>query len=776
MTAPRQLRSDLVVSLLPDGEGCRVLDPLTDESYELGPVERFLFEQLRGAYSTQQVAERCNARFGTAHTAADIEGFIGLLANWGFLVPEPDEAEVLEAAPEDEAPSPPRAAADDTSAIDYRQPNRWHLFEPAAALDAWLRALSHGRFLVWLTPLVLVLGVLTVIFNYRAFMADLTLASDRFGLLGRLAIAAFTVNIISQWTRGLVARHFGLATPSFGLLLLFGLMPRFNMQILPSGGMSRAAKMWLAATSSLVRFWMFGLTTLLWAVTRSSGSSLASVAIEVGQLSLVSLLFVGNPLWRGGDGATFLSAWLDQPNIQKRWTSALKDYFVRQPAVVARYRKRSLWLGLLGLAVLGLFTFALGYFAFKIFTFLEATYSGAGVVLFLALAGYIAYNVRRQSVAREEKALAKKAEMGRGGRPAGASGTAQLGGQRSVKKDEPRRVPWLRYLLLIGLLICLFLPYRYETGGSAEVLPNARATITAEMDGTLEAIHFNGGEQVEAGTVIAQIADYRQASELKQLEANVAAKKFEIERYLTTPSKESIRLSEQQVESARMQSEYSDAAFVRQEQLAAQGFVSAQAVEDSRNTAVRDRQKRIEAEAALVSLKAQINPNQIAELEAEVVKLQHEADLYKEQLRRTRMKSPIAGRIITKDLKFQLNAFLEAGKVFAEVEDTRTVLLRIAVPEADVGELVVGAPLTAKVWAYPDRNFKGQVSEIQPATEETDFGQVVYVTGRLDNPDGLLVSGMTGQAKVTGHTTVALLAFTKALYRFVTIEMWSWLP
>ena len=59
---------------------------------------------------------------------------------------------------------------------------------------------------------------------------------------------------------------------------------------------------------------------------------------------------------------------------------------------------------------------------------------------------------------------------------------------------------------------------------------------------------------------------------------------------------------------------------------------------------------------------------------------------------------------------------------------------------------------------------------------ETDFGQVVYVTGRLDNPGGLLVSGMTGQAKVTGHTTVALLAFTKALYRFVTIEMWSWLP
>lgn len=767
MSMQRQLRSDLVITELPDDAGCKVFDPLTEETYEFGPVEQFLIHQFQGGYSAQEVGERCNARFGTTHAASDIEDFLGLLSEWGLLAAAPGADVSVAPVPE---PAPIlRAEPDQAPAQDFRQPNRWHLFAPTAWLDGMLGALAPLRVLVWLTPLALALGALVVIFNLKPFLADVASASNRFGLAGRLALAAFTVNFLSQLARGVVARHFGMTTPSFGFVLLFGLIPRFNMQIVPAGSMSRESRMWLAATSSLVRFWLFGLTMVVWGMSRASGSSLSGVAIEIGQLSLVGLLFVANPLWRGGDGANFLSAWLDTPNVQQRWRASLTHYFVRQPAVVSRYQKPSIMLGLLGLAVLVLFVTVLGFVAYKVFTFMEHSYQGAGVALFLGLAGYIAYNVRRQSLAKQSKSRARQAEAAQAAHPSWKTAVA-------AANDSPRRVPWLRYLLLIGFIICLFLPYHYETGGPAEVLPNAKATITPEMDGTVEAIHFNGGEWVEAGTVIAQIADYRQSNELQQIEADLMAKKFEIQRLRTTPSQEALDLAQQQVKTARIESEYSDAKHLRQKQLFADGFVSAQALEDARNIAERDRQRLVEAEASLASLRAQINPNQIAELEAEVVKLQRAADLYREQQRRASMRSPIAGRIITKDLKFHLNAFFEAGKMFAEVEDTRTVLLRVAVPESDVGELAVGAPMAVKLWSYPDRQFEGKVSEIQPATEESDYGRVVYATGRIDNPKGLLVSGMTGQAKVEGQVTVVALAFTKALIRFVTIEVWSWLP
>jgi putative peptide zinc metalloprotease protein len=46
----------------------------------------------------------------------------------------------------------------------------------------------------------------------------------------------------------------------------------------------------------------------------------------------------------------------------------------------------------------------------------------------------------------------------------------------------------------------------------------------------------------------------------------------------------------------------------------------------------------------------------------------------------------------------------------------------------------------------------------------------------MENEDDLLKSGMTGHAKIEGETTIVLIAFTRALVRYVLVEAWSWLP
>ena len=60
---------------------------------------------------------------------------------------------------------------------------------------------------------------------------------------------------------------------------------------------------------------------------------------------------------------------------------------------------------------------------------------------------------------------------------------------------------------------------------------------------------------------------------------------------------------------------------------------------------------------------------------------------------RTYVTSPIRGQIVTKDLKFLLRSYLDAGVVFADIEDTSSVFVRIAVPESDIGEVAAGAPV-----------------------------------------------------------------------------------
>ena len=128
--------------------------------------------------------------------------------------------------------------------------------------------------------------------------------------------------------------------------------------------------------------------------------------------------------------------------------------------------------------------------------------------------------------------------------------------------------------------------------------------------------------------------------------------------------------------------------------------------------------------------------------------LKKEIVFYNEQLRRTSMISPISGEITTKDLDYLPGSYLKHGTTFAEVEDTRTVRIQIAVPESDIGEVKIGAKVSLRLWAYPNREFFAEVSAIQPAAaEKTTAGKMVTVTSQMDNPEGMLRSGLTGLRK-----------------------------
>ena len=55
-------------------------------------------------------------------------------------------------------------------------------------------------------------------------------------------------------------------------------------------------------------------------------------------------------------------------------------------------------------------------------------------------------------------------------------------------------------------------------------------------------------------------------------------------------------------------------------------------------------------------------------------------------------------------------------------------------------------------------------------------GNVVKVIATIDNRDGLLRTGMAGQAKIAGVSMPVWQAFSQAVTRFVKIQVWSWLP
>ncbi|MFZ4483685.1 MAG: HlyD family secretion protein [Chthoniobacterales bacterium] len=344
--------------------------------------------------------------------------------------------------------------------------------------------------------------------------------------------------------------------------------------------------------------------------------------------------------------------------------------------------------------------------------------------------------------------------------------------------DDVGRRRRIKYAILIAFVLCLFIPYPFHVGGTAEVLPAQRVILNAQMEGMVEDIFFDSGDFVSAGTRIAQIADHRQVRDLESAVADREAITYEIEKLRTTPTPEEVASASSKVDSARITSKYADDDLKRAQLLFSKGSSSTQELEDFKQKADQAKEALAETEANLAAVKAQVNPNQISTLEAQKAKMDSEIKLNKELLRRTAIVTPISGQIVTKDLKYKLKSFMKEGNEFAVVEDLQTVLIQVSVPEPEIGEVKVGARLRLRLWSYPEKEFEGTVEQILPAAEElsTDAGRTVPVLGRMDNASGELRSGLTGQAKIKGEPTFVIVAFTRALVRFVFIELWSWIP
>jgi HlyD family secretion protein len=153
------------------------------------------------------------------------------------------------------------------------------------------------------------------------------------------------------------------------------------------------------------------------------------------------------------------------------------------------------------------------------------------------------------------------------------------------------------------------------------------------------------------------------------------------------------------------------------------------------------------ADANLANAKSVVDQKQAALTQTQ---LDHE---------RTEIRSPIDGIIIKRDVNpgQTVAVTLEAKTLFKIAHDLREMEVRGRIDEADVGQLKAGQTATFSVDAYPDGTFHGSVKQIRKAAE-TNQGVVTYTAIiSAENPEQLLLPGMTAIARITVNQTDATL-------------------
>jgi RND family efflux transporter MFP subunit len=152
-----------------------------------------------------------------------------------------------------------------------------------------------------------------------------------------------------------------------------------------------------------------------------------------------------------------------------------------------------------------------------------------------------------------------------------------------------------------------------------------------------------------------------------------------------------------------------------------------------------------------------------------------EAQRMKERLDRTKMRSPIAGRVTTPHIESLVGRKLSAGDPFAEVTDTSTASIDVSIAEGEVPLVRAGESAVVKLEAYPTKTFRGSVAVVSPKSQVELDERVFYARVSISNPDGLMRSGMQGRGKISVGWRPVGYVFLRRPLLWLYSWLWSWM-
>jgi RND family efflux transporter MFP subunit len=147
---------------------------------------------------------------------------------------------------------------------------------------------------------------------------------------------------------------------------------------------------------------------------------------------------------------------------------------------------------------------------------------------------------------------------------------------------------------------------------------------------------------------------------------------------------------------------------------------------------------------------------------------QSEVARAEQRLNGTLLRSPLDGVVATQQIENLVGRKLKFGDTFADIVDNSKALVDVQVEESDIALLRAGEKASLKLDSYPTHTFHGDVVVVSPQAQLHGEERVFYARVSVPNPDGTLLAGMQGRAKIsTGWRPAGVVMFRR-------VAMWMW--
>ena len=288
--------------------------------------------------------------------------------------------------------------------------------------------------------------------------------------------------------------------------------------------------------------------------------------------------------------------------------------------------------------------------------------------------------------------------------------------------------------------------------------PVITVLVGSQVSGTIKALYADFNSRVKEGQIIAQIDPSIFEAQVEQARANVLNAQANV-----LNAQANLKSAEANLEKAEVAVSDAKRNLDRNRPLVERKVI-AQSVFDTAQTNYDSAVAQQEAtKAQLESSKSQVESTK-----AQVEQTQAALKLAETNLRYTTIRSPVHGVVISRnvDVGQTVAASLQAPTLFTIAKDLTQMQVDTNISEADVGRVAVGQEATFTVDAYPEKTFRGKVSEIRNAPTTIQNVVTYDVVIQVDNKELKLKPGMTANVSVLVAHREGVLRITNAALRF----------
>ncbi len=243
-------------------------------------------------------------------------------------------------------------------------------------------------------------------------------------------------------------------------------------------------------------------------------------------------------------------------------------------------------------------------------------------------------------------------------------------------------------------------PIAYVLNTSGDVLPLSQVDVISRVSGYVERIHFEMGDRVAAGQVVAMVDQKEQRHRVEENEAAVKVAEA------TLREKESQLVdAEKQLERAR---------FLRQKD-----FIASQELDTT------------ETKAHTAKAQKELAQAQLAQREAALAQSRYQLDL-------TRVVSPFSGMVTRRLL--DPGAYVSSSTPILTIAVPDPLKVIVNIPEKDVNLVRVGMVTRLEIDTFPGRVFEGRIARLNSALDSSSRTLMAEV--HVPNSQQLLKPGM----------------------------------